>query len=391
MAVHPVMGWVLALAGLVVPVGAAVSTALADERPRQNVASRPAVVSDRDYLTPQQWSRSQRSADLALAWLAARQKPDGSFPTMALGEPAVTSLCLLAFFSRGHVPDEGPYGEVLHKGIDFVLKCQREDGLIALSAPVDPVEELSASHTGNYNHAIGGLLLSESLGMCKDEQSRRVRAALERAISYSLRKQAEPKRSAWDEGGWRYSRRCQVDDADLSITSWQLMMLRSCRNAGFEVPAKSIDQALGFVRRCFDAETGTFVYALNAGRRVTRSMAGAGILSLSLGGQHQTGQARAAGEWILRHPPDRWGVTYGANDRFLYSLFYCSQATFQLGGKYWDGFFPPVLDMLVRHQQADGSWPPELPRDAVYGESYSTALAVLTLTTPNQLLPVFQR
>ncbi len=99
----------------------------------------------------------------------------------------------------------------------------------------------------------------------------------------------------------------------------------------------------------------------------------------------------AAGVWLLHHPPDRWGGTYGPNDRFLYSLFYCSQATFQLGGKYWNGFFPPVLDMLIAHQQPDGSWQSELPLDVVYGPSYATALAVLTLTTPNQLLPIFQR
>jgi len=120
-------------------------------------------------------------------------------------------------------------------------------------------------------------------------------------------------------------------------------------------------------------------------------MAGAGVLALSLGGQHQTEQARAAGEWILGHPANRWGTVYGNGDRFFYGLFYCSQATFQLGGKYWESFFPPVLDMLVEHQQADGSWPLESETDAAYGQSYSTALAVLTLTTPNQLLPVFQR
>ncbi|NLE61910.1 MAG: terpene cyclase/mutase family protein [Planctomycetes bacterium] len=384
-------GWILAVAGVVAPVGDGVSEAPPGKRPQRDGLSVPAAAPDRDLLTPQQWRRSQRSVDLALAWLAARQKPDGSFPTMPLGEPGVTSLCLLAFLSQGHVPDEGRYGEVLHKGIDFVLKCQRKDGLIALSAPVDPVEELSASHTSNYNHAIGGLLLGESLGMCKAEQSRRVRAALDQAIAFSLRKQAEPKRSARDKGGWRYGRQCQVDDADLSITSWQLMMLRSCRNAGFDVPTQRIDEALGFVRRCFSAEKGSFMYSLYGGRHLTRSMAGAGILSLSLGGEHKTDQARTAGDWLLHHPPDRWGDTYGPNDRFLYSLFYCSQATFQLGGKYWNGFFPPVLDMLIVHQQPDGSWQSELPLDVVYGPSYATALAVLTLTTPNQLLPIFQR
>jgi hypothetical protein len=47
--------------------------------------------------------------------------------------------------------------------------------------------------------------------------------------------------------------------------------------------------------------------------------------------------------------------------------------------------------VLVEHQEADGSWPPEGNRDGMFGDSYTTALVVLSLTPPYQLLPIYQR
>ena len=38
-------------------------------------------------------------------------------------------------------------------------------------------------------------------------------------------------------------------DADLSIIGWQLMALRSAKNAGFDVPVEAIDAAVECVRR----------------------------------------------------------------------------------------------------------------------------------------------
>lgn len=124
---------------------------------------------------------------------------------------------------------------------------------------------------------------------------------------------------------------------------------------------------------------------------MTRGMVGAGILSLSLAGEHDTPMARAAGQWLLNHPFRRWGETTEHGDGYLYSAFYCTQAMFQLGGDYWSDFFPPLTSTLLRHQQPDGSWPSEIDRGTEFGLTYSTAMVVLTLTTPDGLLPIFQR
>ena len=79
-------------------------------------------------------------------------------------------------------------------------------------------------------------------------------------------------------------------------------------------------------------------------------------------------------------------------DRFFYGAFFCSQAMFQLGGDYWRGFYPILLRTLTDNQRADGSWHLESwGTDRRYGNVYTTALAVLALSPPYQLLPILQR
>jgi hypothetical protein len=47
---------------------------------------------------------------------------------------------------------------------------------------------------------------------------------------------------------------------------------------------------------------------------------------------------------------------------------------------------------LLECQQPSGEWPPEpYGSDRIFGNSYTTAMAVLSLTPPLQLLPVYQR
>ena len=78
------------------------------------------------------------------------------------------------------------------------------------------------------------------------------------------------------------------------------------------------------------------------------------------------------------------------SDRYHYGAVVCSQAMFQLGGKFWKQFFPPLVDTLLANQKADGSWPRDRS-DRRYGNCYSTSLSILSLTVPNQMLPIFQR
>jgi len=302
----------------------------------------------------------------------------------------------VGFLSRGHQPGFGPYGQQLNRAIDFVLSCQKEDGLFSYEVPQPGFVEMGATHTGGYNHSTAGLMLGEVYGHVTGQRAKKVRAALVKAIQFTRNLQDRPKPYAVDAGGWRYLllRGPGEHDSDMSVTAWHLMFLRSAKNAEFNVPQEYMDAGVAYVRRCFDPGTGMFYYyaTANGGYGASRGTTGAGILSLSMAGQHNTPMALAAGDWLAAHPYGSFGETYGPWDQFFYSTYYCSQAAAQLGGQYWEKFFPPLVEAFLKVQAADGSFPPE-PRqsDAVFGNAYTTALAVLALTPAYQLLPVYQR
>ena len=345
-----------------------------------------------DVLAPEQWERVDRSVDRALAWLASQQRADGSFHTYETGQPGVTSLCVLAFMSRGHLPGKGPYGKQLDRAIDFVLSTQRGNGLFSHVQPTGGYSPCNASHTGLYNHGVAGLMLGEVYGMTAGDQHERIRAAIVKGLAFSRQHQIARKRNSADKGGWRYLCVLGPWDADLSVTVWHVMFLRSARNAGFEIDTQYVDDALGYVKRCYDPRRRGFMYALTAdGRRISRGTTGAGILSLSLAGEHESDMAQQAGRWLLTQPFDRYNVCTVYGDRYHYGAYYSSQAMFQLGGEYWAGFYPPLAQALVNSQSREGSWQPEQGVDGKFGNVYTTSLMVLALTPPYQLLPIYQR
>jgi hypothetical protein len=366
-------------------------------------AAKPQAADDMpaNVLTPAEWGQVDGAVERALRWLAAQQQDDGSFPTIPNGQPGVTSLCMMTFVAHGHVPGDGPYGRRLERATDFVLSCQKENGLITLIGPEGPRITRRMDHEiGNcaaYNHAISSLMLSELYGMSQEDRARRIEAAIHKSLAATLEMQRWPKDLPEDLGGWRYIDNDSVRDSDLSVTGWQLMFLRSARNAGFEVPKERIDDAVAYVRRCFARECNSFEYATTGGDDRSRGMAGAGILALAHAGFHNSMEAQQSGEWILQHGFDDYNAMIPfsqsqQHDRYHYGLFNCCQGMYQLGGKYWEQFFPRAVRTVLANQQPDGSWSAESHfNDAPFGNAYTTTLVVLSLGAPNQFLLIFQR
>ena len=345
-------------------------------------------------LTQQQWDKVDAAIDRALAWIAKQQRADGSFPTFDTGQPAVTSLATMAFLARGHLPGEGPYGAVIDDAIEFVLTCQQPTGLLAKvpTSQHQPDWGMDPRRTAPYNHPISSVFLCEVYGMTSRDKSMRIRRAIERALDFSLAQQRKPKRFPQDEGGWRYVDYVTQDntDADLSISSWQLMFLRSARNAGFDIPSDRIDAAVGYVQRCFKPRFGSFTYGVQHPQLPSRAMAGAGIVALSLSGLHETDMARSAANWILAQSFDKYRGGTSHQDQFHYGVYHCSLAMFQMGGHFWERFYPRVVRVLVGNQSSQGHWQPELTLEA-YDNVYTTALVVNALCVPYQLIPIYQR
>ena len=374
----------------------------------------PPAAPDASVLNETQWEQLDQAVDRGLTWLATKQRADGSFDSIDLGQPGVTSFCVMAFLAQGESPIDGKYQQQLSKAIDFIANQQKPNGLIAFSAPSEvPIERAIVRHTETpkgaigrtvvYNHAISALTICEAYGQCSPEQSKKLAPVIKRAIAATLEMQAWGPKSEKDVGGWRYLYRHGADknslksDSDLSVSGWQLMFLRSARNAGFDVPKESIDNAVKYIENCYLAAENRKVhgYLTNNSTACTRAMAGAGILAMAHAGKHDSEAAIGSGEWILKHDFKDYNnadpvYQDRVSDRYHYGAVVCSQAMFQLGGKFWKQFFPPLVDTLLANQKADGSWPRDRS-DRRYGNCYSTSLSILSLTVPNQMLPIFQR
>jgi hypothetical protein len=347
-----------------------------------------------DALSKDEWARVDVSVERALKWLSEQQERDGAFPTRPEGQPAITSLCVMAFLSAGHQPDDGQYGERLNRAIDFVIDCQQPDGLFSYLEPEDRHVHQGASHAATYNHAIAGLMLCEAYGQVSRERSLKIEQAVNKALLVTGAHQRSPKAIAEDEGGWRYLYRIgTTSSSDLSVTGWQLMFLRSAKNAQFKVEDKVIADAVKYVESLYQPAEGEFYYGHISGndRYASRGMMGVGALSLALAGKHNTVMARRVGDWLLENPFDSYGSTNHHYDRFHYSAYYCSNAMAQLGGRYWRQFFPTLSRTLLDAQSPEGAWLAESGEDRMYGSAYPTALSVLTLTPAYQLLPIYQR
>ncbi len=342
-------------------------------------------------LSARQSTAVTQAVDRALFWLASTQQPDGSFPGPMGGQPAITSLAVLAFVSAGHLPGEGEYGEHLEQAIRYTLKCEITPGFFCATKPARFWQYNLASHTGYYSQAIAGLMFTEVGGQLQGKLAEDVTAAVERALKKTKEVQflSIPGRPQ-NEGGWGYPAPNTDSNAltDLSITAWQVTFLRSAKNAGYDVDQPMIDAAKKYVKGMYQARRGTFTYDHVF---YTRGMAGAGIMSLALLGEHNSDEANAATRWLQSQPFDTYGESVGNHrDRFHYSVYYCTQAMYQRGGKDWEAFYPQIAQLLVENQLAEGAWRPST-QERRYGKAYVTAMSVLALTPSYAMLPIHQR
>ena len=375
------LGWFVVLV-LVMAVGAQQPPAAVRPRLLVDNEFRPTLTAiDRglEYLRKNQnangsWSTKFGGANFADPWAQNPRAPKANVQ----GDFAITALSIMAFLSAGHVPGEGPYGDSLTAGVQWMLENQQRDGRLC-----------PTNGTEMYHHGICTLMLAEVVGMTSGTYSERLREGLERAVIVILTAQRRGNARLGQNsmaGGWRYS----VNDAgfqgsDLSVTGWQLMALRSAKNVGCDVPVENIQAAIDYVKRSQDARSGGFQY--QPGGQVTVPCTGVGVLCLELSGKdyHQCDEALRGGAYILAKSQENQAHYY-------YGVYYMSQAMFQLGGNYWSAFRTKLhKNLLVLNAPlGDGSWP-TVGDGGMYGGNYTTAMAILALTVEYRYLPIYQR
>jgi hypothetical protein len=316
-------------------------------------------------------SEVDESITRALAFLEHEQQPAGSWYVDSVGEAtSSTSLAVMAFMSAGHTPGEGPFGELINRGIRWVLAHQEQNGMLVHKT----------SHGPMYCHGISSLMLAEAAGMMDENDSADVRRALERAIRLILDAQ-KVKKDHRHVGGWRYHP--SSSDSDLSVTGWQLLALRAAKDIGCDVPVEAIEAAVEYVKMCSYGDNVGFGYQPKGGPTPTRT--GTGILCLEICGAHHTAHALGGAKFLLKSP-----LKY-EDSYFFYGAYYCGIGMFKMGGEYWDQTRPSLSRQLLKHQNADGSWLADNSEERRHGKVYCTTMAILSLAVEYQYLPIYQR
>ena len=304
----------------------------------------------------------------ALQFLAVNQKRTGAWEIGGNESMAGTSLAVMAFLAAGHLPDEGPYGASITKGVNWVLDNQHESGVLSLDR----------GHGQMYNHGITTLMLGEVVGLMPKRDAKKCRKALEAGILVILFAQNRDKQRG-HVGGWRYTP--SSTDSDLSVTAWQLLALRAAKNVGCDVPAENIDAAIEYVKQCFARNRG---FGYMPSRGATPTMTGTGITALEVCGVHRSAEILTAARQLLSRPLQK-------NDSyFFYGAYYSSVGMFKVGDLYWTQTYEHLTNVLLTMQNRDGSWVGNgSERNA--GSIYATSLAVLALGVEYRYLPIYQR
>jgi len=309
-------------------------------------------------------SNSDKAIQRGLEWLAGRQNQDGSLglDRTLKGNTGVCGLAGLAFLSEGSTTKRGQYADNVKRCVDYLAaQCDPDTGLI------DNPEYQSSGPM--YGHGFATLFLAEAYGM---PETQLLKTRIQKAIDLIIANQNEA-------GGWRYQP--VRSDADLSVTVCQIMALRAARNAGFTVPASTIDKAIDYIRQSQNGDGG-FCYQLDGPRESGFARSAAAVVGLQSAGVYASEEISQAVEYLFSARPATDSID---GSYYYYGQYYAVQAMWQLGGATWQRWFPVVRDELISLQQPEGSW---LSR---YSPEYSTAMALIVLQVPNNVLPIFQR
>lgn len=328
-----------------------------------------------------------------LRWLADHQGTNGAWAVNSANyRPAIASLAGLAFLANGHLPGTNtPYARVVALALKHVTSTMASDGYVG-----------QGDQSGMYIHAISTLFVLSCYGMQSDEAlDPELASWCRRSLDVIFRAQQASK-SFTERGGWRYEP--FGEQSDVSVTCWQLLVLHTARQAGFEVEMPVYNAALSYLNRAYvpvkaekdkEQPAGGYLYrpgyteATGPERPATALVLF--IQSLFDAGKDQRTQAALA---FLRRYPLTWdGSQY--NGYFYFSGFYMMQGMFQIGGAEWNSFGPRMANLLLDHQNGDGSWPypPNSLREDMLttGPAYPVAMSVLMLSLDKQYLPMYQR
>jgi len=344
-----------------------------------------------------------------LAWLARHQAPDGFWSSECLAdgqwsqckggqrctgpgrkyEMAQTGLTLLAFQAGGHYYfNDRKYSDIVRKALDWMVSRQQSDGALVSEKNRGGHSKYHTFYM--YDHGIATFALADACAAARalgQPVDSRYLAACRKAVRYIESQQHE-------DGGWRYT-----DDferfGDASVSGWQVLALKSAKEAGIEIDYRCIEKIRDFFEHVKMGADGRTWYESHGPVQKQQSDATTGIGMLArqflldqpdapMIGRAAAYLAHLAERSEAERVVDERGLDYKLKWNY-YTWYNCTLAMFQAGGepwKRWNDIIRNTIIKLQRHQGCErGSWDPDTQWGDRGGRVYTTALAILTLET----------
>jgi hypothetical protein len=317
---------------------------------------------------------SESSVGFALEWLAARQRPNGTWDFNDVGscthQGSVnnpiggTAYALLPFLAAGQTHREGQYRQQVQAGLEFLMN-------VGVGAPagydlrgvVNKADRDEDPNYAYYVHGAATLALCEAYGMTKD---RKLKSAAEGAVLFLVNSQ-DPR-----GGGWRYN---PQQPGSTSATAIQVMALKAAEKAGIKIPDATWKGVSHYLDSVSIDREGRYGYEVEKKFYAISVTSMAMLSRMSLGWGRNDGDMRASVALIdKRGPYDN-----------LYYNYFATQVMKNWGGLEWERWNGRLRDDLIAWQETDGpakgSW---TPRDRseysqAGGRLLTTCLATLTL------------
>lgn len=304
-----------------------------------------------------------------LQWLENNQDATGRWKGGESG-PGVTGLATMAFLAYGEDPNYGMHNEIIKKGIRAIIEDQNA----------------STGYLGSsmYHHGFAMLALAEAYGAVderrlwdgvtrKEGKHRSIGEALELAVRTAITSQNKN-----TLGAWRYSP--DASDADTSVSGSVMVGLLAARNAGIEVPDKSIDKAIEYFTS-MTSSSGQVAYAGGLGG-FDSSPARVSIATLvfSISGRKDLKEYKATSSYLKSLDSNEVSDHYGE-----YTAYYKAQALFQSDIAAWEKWNKTLIRDLKEKQRSDGHF------DGNYGAPVATSMSLLALALNFRFLPIYER
>ena len=309
--------------------------------------------------------KAARAISKACDFLAKLQGKDGSFEGRGgQHRAAMTGLVGLTLLAAGHVPGRGKHAKTVEKAARFLLKLQDREGCYA-----------DVGGRSMHGHGYALHFMAEVYGMSANRDlARKLRKSVKKGVRLTAKCQSP-------EGGWIYQPVARGHEGSITIT--QVQAIWAARQAGINVPQKTIDKGIEYMKKSQCADGGI---AYSLGQRSSRpALSVAGVMVFCGLGKRESREARKSIAYMRKMMTGRVRSYRGLTSFDHYTTLYLGQGLFQAGDPDWSKHYPKLRDELIKRQSHDGSW------SSNYGPAFGTACYALVLAIPYQYLPTFQR